>query len=80
MGKNYADTKQQNDDVGRLAGDSNGLPIGVLCHDGVEKRHLLRDNVAKAQGEQQQASEEFKDVLTRIKEMYGFDGGKLEKA
>lgn len=47
---------------------------------GIEKRHLLRDNVAKAQGEQQQASEEFKDVLTRIKEMYGFDGGKLEKA
>lgn len=47
---------------------------------GVEKRHLLRDNVQKAQQEQQQASEEFKDVLTRIKAMYGFSGGELEKA
>ncbi len=47
---------------------------------GVEKRHLLKDNVQKAQKEQQQASEEFKDVLTRIKEIYGFDGGDLEKA
>lgn len=47
---------------------------------GVEKRHLLRDNVQKAQQEQQQASAEFKDVLTRIKEMYGFSGGELEKA
>lgn len=47
---------------------------------GVEKRHLLKDNVQKAQKEQQQASEEFKDVLTRIQEIYGFDGGDLEKA
>jgi hypothetical protein len=47
---------------------------------GVEKRHLLKDNVQKAQKEQEQASEEFKDVLTRIKEIYGFDGGDLEKA
>jgi hypothetical protein len=47
---------------------------------GIEKRHLLKDNVQKAQKEQQQASEEFKDVLTRIQEIYGFDGGDLEKA
>ena len=47
---------------------------------GVEKRHLLRDNIEQAQKEQAQASEEFKDVLTRIKEIYGFDGGELEKA
>ncbi len=47
---------------------------------GKEKRHLLRDNVQKASNEQQQASEQFKDVLTRIKEIYGFDGGDLEKA
>ncbi len=47
---------------------------------GVEKRHLLKDNVQKAQKEQQQVSEEFKDVLTRIQEIYGFDGGDLEKA
>jgi hypothetical protein len=47
---------------------------------GKEKRHLLRDNVQKVRSEQQKASEEFKDVLTRIKEIYGFDGGDLEKA
>mgnify|MGYP001228451136 CR=1 FL=1 len=45
---------------------------------GVEKRHLLRRNVAKVQKEQTQAAEEFKDVLTRIKDLTGFDGGQLE--
>jgi hypothetical protein len=45
---------------------------------GMEKRHLLRKNVEKAQEEQTEAAEEFKDVLTRIKELYGFDGGELE--
>lgn len=52
----------------------------TMEHFGVEKRHLLKDNVQKAQKEQQKASEEFKDVLTRIQEIYGFDGGDLEKA
>lgn len=47
---------------------------------GREKRHLLRDNVKKAGREQQQASEQFQDVLIRIKQLYGFDGGDLEKA
>lgn len=46
---------------------------------GKEKRHLLRDQVEKASDDQQKASEEFKDVLTRMKEIYGFDGGDLEK-
>jgi chromosome segregation ATPase len=46
---------------------------------GKEKRHLLRDQVEKARDDQAQASEEFKDALTRLKEMYGFDGGDLEK-
>jgi len=46
---------------------------------GKEKRHLLKDNVQKARNEQEKASEEFKDVLTRIKELYGFQGGDLEK-
>jgi len=45
---------------------------------GKEKRHLLRDNVEEARSEQQKAAEQFKDVLTRMKEMYGFKGGKLE--
>ena len=46
---------------------------------GKEKRHLLKDSVEDATDEQQKASEQFKDVLTRMKEMYGFDGGELEK-
>jgi hypothetical protein len=46
---------------------------------GKEKRHLLKDNVEKARSDQEEASEQFKDVLTRIKEMYGFEGGDLEK-
>jgi len=45
---------------------------------GKEKRHLLRDNVEEARSEQQEATQQFKDVLTRMKEMYGFKGGKLE--
>lgn len=46
---------------------------------GKEKRHLLKDQVQKARTDQQKASEEFKDVLTRVKEIYGFKGGDLEK-
>jgi len=46
---------------------------------GKEKRHLLRDNVEKARVEQENASEEFKDALTRIKEAYGFEGDELEE-
>jgi hypothetical protein len=46
---------------------------------GKEKRHLLRDNVEAAGKEQMKVSESFKDVLTRMKEMYGFEGGDLEK-
>jgi len=45
---------------------------------GKEKRHLLRDNVEKQRVEQEKASEEFKDALTRVKEIYGFKGGDLE--
>ncbi|PIE29217.1 DNA repair protein [candidate division KSB3 bacterium] len=47
---------------------------------GQEKRHLLRSNVEKAGKEQQEASEQFQETLTRIQEIYGFDGGELEKA
>jgi len=46
---------------------------------GKEKRHLLSDNVQEAQAEQTRASEQFKDALTRLKEMYGFQGGDLEE-
>jgi hypothetical protein len=46
---------------------------------GKEKRHLLKDNVEKSRTEQEKASEEFKDALTRVKELYGFKGGDLEE-
>ena len=45
---------------------------------GKEKRHLLKDQVEKARDEQEKASEEFTDALTRVKEIYGFEGGDLE--
>ena len=45
---------------------------------GKEKRHLLADNVENARDEQEKASEQFKDALTQIKELYGFQGGDLE--
>ena len=45
---------------------------------GKEKRHLLRDEVEQAREDQAEASEEFKDALTRVKELTGFHGGDLE--
>ena len=47
---------------------------------GREKRHLLRSQVEKTRSAQEKASEEFKDALTRVQEIYGFRGGDLEKA
>jgi hypothetical protein len=46
---------------------------------GKEKRHILIDNVEDVQTSQTKAREEFTDALTRIKELYAFDGGDLEK-
>src|SRR5690349_21514976 len=46
---------------------------------GKHKRDLLKDNVEKVRDDQQQAAEQFKDALTRLKELYGFQGGDLEK-
>jgi len=45
---------------------------------GKEKRHILIDKVEDVQTSQTKAQEEFKDALTRIKELYSFDGGELE--
>ncbi len=45
---------------------------------GKEKRHLLKDNVEDVQDSQTKAQEEFKDALTRIKELTNFEGGDLE--
>ena len=45
---------------------------------GKEKRHILVDDVEDVKESQTKAQEEFKDALTRIKELYAFDGGDLE--
>jgi hypothetical protein len=47
---------------------------------GKYKRDLLKDNVEKVRDDQQKAAEQFKDALTRLREMYHFEGGgDLEK-
>lgn len=46
---------------------------------GVYKRDLLKEAVEEARDEQKEASQQFKDALTRLKELYGFKGGDLEK-
>ena len=46
---------------------------------GVYKRDLLKKRVIEARDDQKAASEQFKDALTRLKEMYHFQGGNLEK-
>jgi len=47
---------------------------------GVYKRDLLKKKVVAARDEQQTAQEQFKDALTRLKELSGFEGGELEEA
>jgi hypothetical protein len=47
---------------------------------GREKRDLLRADVVDARDAQQAASKQFKTALESMKDMYGFDGGKLETA
>src|SRR6185295_12815115 len=46
---------------------------------GVYKRDLLKKRVIAARDEEKGAQQEFKDALTRLKEMTGFEGGELEK-
>ncbi len=46
---------------------------------GYEKRDLLKGAVKKARDEQKDAQVQFKDALTRMKEMYNLQGGELEK-
>jgi hypothetical protein len=47
---------------------------------GVYKRDLLKKSVVAARDDQKQAQEQFKDALTRLKEITKFDGGAAEKA
>ncbi|HOX57107.1 MAG TPA: DUF2959 family protein [Candidatus Paceibacterota bacterium] len=46
---------------------------------GVYKRDLLKKRVVAARDEEKEAQQEFKDALTRLKELSSFDGGELEK-
>ena len=46
---------------------------------GVHKRDILKKKVTQARDEQSEAEEEFKDALTKLKQIYAFDGGDLEK-
>ena len=46
---------------------------------GVYKRDLLKKRVAEARDDQQAAQTQFKDALTRLKEITKFDGGELER-
>src|SRR5437868_11139630 len=46
---------------------------------GVYKRDLLKKKVEAARDDQKAAGEQFKDALTRLREMYGFQGGDLDK-
>lgn len=47
---------------------------------GKHKRDLLRDYVEDTRENQEAAKTEFIDALTRLKEITGYDGGKLEEA
>ena len=46
---------------------------------GVEKRDLLKKAVVSARDSQEAAATEFKDALTRLREMYAVNAGDLEK-
>ena len=46
---------------------------------GMHKRDILKENVEEARDEQKKATEQFKDALTRLRELYNIDGGDLEK-
>jgi hypothetical protein len=47
---------------------------------GIYKRDLLKKRVVEARDDQQTAQKEFKDALTRLKEITQFDGGEAERA
>ncbi len=46
---------------------------------GVHKRDLLKKNVVAARDDEKAAGQQFTNALTRLKELYGFQGGDVEK-
>ncbi len=49
------------------------------CGSDREKRHLLKDEIKDVKKSQEKAEDEFKDALTRIKELYDYKDGNLEE-
>ena len=47
---------------------------------GIYKRDLLKKRVIEARNDQQAAQQQFKDALTRLKEITKYDGGEAERA
>ena len=47
---------------------------------GIYKRDLLKKRVIEARDDQKAAQQQFKDALTRLKEITKFDGGEAERA
>ncbi len=45
---------------------------------GLEKRDLFKREIKNVKEDQEDTGEAFKDALTRLKEVYAFDGGDLE--
>jgi hypothetical protein len=45
---------------------------------GYEKRQLLTKAVTSLRKDEQKAQQEFKDAMTQLKELYGFQGDRLE--
>jgi hypothetical protein len=45
---------------------------------GLEKRDLFKKEVSGVKDQQEESGEALKDALTRLKEVYNFDGGDLE--
>jgi two-component sensor histidine kinase len=46
---------------------------------GFEKRELLQKAVESVKKDQVEAQKEFQDAMTELKNLYGFEGGQLEK-
>lgn len=46
---------------------------------GMEKRDLFKREIKNVKEDQEETGEAFKDALTKLKEIYAFDGGDLER-
>jgi hypothetical protein len=66
--------------VAMLTSGCSSLYYSAYEKFGVYKRDLLKKRVAEARDDQQEAQTQFKDALTRLKEITKFDGGELERA